>query len=188
MSFVRQISGVVVADADGATLASKLFHPRLLEKPRRARFEAELRNKLGKIKDVDGSSRDVTIEVIDDFILQVKQASDVMLCVIFESSENDLLMLGYTESLWRCMSLITSNSITKKKVLEKLDSIFLMIDESCERGVILDDDADSIMSKIDMKVSPTPDSTPPPTNASSMDSFRSALGQASGQLRSFLGR
>jgi Clathrin adaptor complex small chain len=187
MSLVRQISGVAVTDADGGNLATKYFHPKL-EKGKRAKFDSELKQKLAKIREGDGSSsRDVSIVVVDDFIIQVKQSSDVLLCVIFESSENDLLILGYTESLWRCMSLITSNSITKRKVLDKLDNVFLMIDESCERGIILDDDSDSIMSKIEMKVV-TPDGTPQQAVASSMDSFRSALAQAKGQLGSFLGR
>ena len=187
MSFVRQIAGVAVTDSDGSNLAVKYFHPKL-DKTKRARFDAELKQKLSKVRDTDGSSaRDVAIVVVDDFVIQVKQSSDVSLCVIFESTENDLLILGYTESLWRCMSLITSNSITKRKVFEKLDNIFLMIDESCERGIILDDDADSIMSKIEMKVV-SPEGTPAVASASSMDSFRSALAQAKGQLGSFLGR
>jgi len=184
MTFVRQISGVAVTDSDGGNLASKFFHPQL-DKAKRAKFDSELKQKLSKLR--DDTSRDVAIVVVDDFVIQVKQSSDVLLCVIFESSENDLLILGYTESLWRCMSLITGNAITKRKVLDKLDNVFLMIDESCERGIILDDDADSIMSKIEMKVV-IPEVTPQVANASSMDSFRSAIAQAKGQLGSFLGR
>ena len=186
MTLVRQISAVIVADSEGGALASKYFHPRL-DKAKRTKFDSELKQKLVKLKESDGSTRDISIIVIDEFVLQVKQSSDVLLCVVFDSAENDLLIQCYTDSLWRCLSLITGNSITKRKVLEKLDSVFLMIDESCERGIILDDDADNIMSKIEMKIS-TPESTPPISSAVTMDSFRNALAQAKGQLGSFLGR
>ena len=179
-SFCRQVSAIVINDGDGKTIASKYFDDIV-----RSRIEKELSGKLSKIK--DSETREAQILMVDRFIVQVKTSGDVTLSVFFESTENDILLLSFTEALWRCLSLITGNSINKRKVLERLDQVFMMIDESCERGIVLDDDADSIMSKIDMR---TENETPPQSAGStgSYEGLRNVFAQARGQLGSLLSR
>ena len=175
MSFAASISAIIVSDSEGSILASKYF-----TQIDREKFEDEFINKFGREENKDGA-----ILTVQRFIVQVRHSADVALSVAFEASENDILLLTFTEAFWKGLNTIASS---KKKLVEKLDQVFLMIDESCENGVILDDDAESLMKKIEMRDIEVPSTPQGPTGSDSYSGFRSVFASARGQLGAFLSR
>ncbi len=172
------ISGVAVLEADSAKrIATRYFHPSLTDREKQVIFEKQLFTKIskslpnfsqisapadkgkegGKVVNNEGSNE---IVLVDDFVIIVRLVNDLIICVIGNSSFNDLILNEFTNTIFESLKLIL-NPINKKNCFKKLDQIFLIIDESIENGVILEFDAHHIVSRIQMNVEDSPIATPP---------------------------
>ena len=158
-------------------------------------------------------SDNAEIVLLDEFIVVLRLVNDVLVAVIARDDQNDLLVSEYASTVVSSLNLITLNTITKKKLFDRLDQVFLIIDESLEEGgVIFELDAHNIYSRISMNEDgvSTPGSSAagggpaqrtPPISASiavregiaaisrgDTDSLRSVFAGAAQTFSNFLGR
>ena len=150
--------------------------------------------------------------LLDEFIVVLRLVNDVLVAVIARDDQNDLLVSEYVSTVVASLNLVTLNTITKKKLFDRLDQVFLVIDESLDDGgVIFELDPHNIYSRISMNEDgvSTPGSTAaagggptqrtPPISASvregiaaisrgDTDSLRSVFAGAAQTFSNFLGR
>ncbi|KAF4753269.1 Coatomer subunit zeta-1 [Perkinsus olseni] len=163
------------------------------------KFEKDLMSKTARLN----NRNDVEVALVDEYIVLVRQSNDVMLAVLARESENDIMMLDFTTSLYQVLCNITHNNVCRKKIIDKLDLVFLMIDEAVEKGVILETDSAVITSRIKMQNEETSttasDDRPHSTTGTSRTlqgfasssqeaSFKSALSSVRDQIGNFLSR
>ena len=180
MSTGRSISGFILFDQkESELLMSKYFFDTNV-----TAFEKELVSKLKK-----ESKETQEIMLVDRFVLQLKTGQEVLFGILYEYAENDILISNFLEACFRALALLTGNPVSRNKVIQKLDSVFIMIDEVCENGLILEDEPDRIVSRVEMKDASTgvssSNGTPQSSNAVSSQDWRSMVSQVRGQLGSF---
>jgi hypothetical protein len=91
------------------------------------------------------------IVIIDNYIVILRLAGDVLIGVIARDSQNDLLVSEYTNTLHDCIQSICGGSrVSKKKCFDRLDQIFLIIDESVENGIVFEYDSHAIVARVNM--------------------------------------
>ena len=122
--------------------------------------------------------------------MQLKSGSDVHLGVLYEPTENDIVIQSFVDGMFKALGSLVGTPVSKKKVIDRLDSVFLLIDEVCESGIILDDDSDHIVARVEMReennsASSTPVTSNAQASSTSLD-WKSMLSQARGQIGTFL--
>ena len=90
------------------------------------------------------------IVLVDDFLVLLRLVNDVLLAVIAREDQNDLLMAEYMATFHNTLSAVLGNNVCKKKIQDRLDMVFLVIDESLERGYLFEMDPPTIVSRINM--------------------------------------
>lgn len=220
---VQAVAGVVIFEADsGKRIAASYFDALLKERDSQIALEKELIVKAGKssvalaevgmvVGDVgkEDAKRVVTTHVdvnevvlVDRYIVLLRLVNDVLIAVIADESQNDLLMSEYLNTLHGCLSEITSGNVLKKKLFDRLDQVFLIIDESLEKsGTIFETDPHVIVARIGMHESVVVEGAPTrPPIASAVregfaaisrgdtDSLRSVFAGAAQSFGNFLGR
>ena len=147
------------------------------------------------------------IVLLDEYIVILRLVNDVLIAVIAREDQNDLLMSEYSSTLYASLMMITLNNLTKKKLFDRLDQVFLVIDESLEDGVLFELDPNNIYSRLTMNedgaITPQPGvpGAPRPITASTAmregiaaisrgdtDSLRSVFAGAAQTFSNFLGR
>jgi hypothetical protein len=174
------VAGVVVFEADtGKKIAGRYFDESLRVHSAQAAIEQALIAKAGKSSAVlaaagvgsvvgtvekgkDGKTDQPTSSVqgsetneiilVDQFIVLLRLAGNVLISVIARDTQNDLLMGEYLTTVHGCLSSICGGSVTRARCYDKLDQVFLVFDESVESpgGTILEYDVHSIVSRINM--------------------------------------
>merc|ERR1711977_726011 len=84
--------------------------------------------------------------------------------------ENELLLLDFLTSVHTVVESVATGQ-SKSAVLECLDKIFVMMDEVCDRGVILETSAQTLTNRINMAEDAAPE-----------QSFQAALASAKQQM------
>ncbi|EEQ99652.1 zeta-coat protein, putative [Perkinsus marinus ATCC 50983] len=148
MASIRCVAGVLLLDEEGKRLAAKYYDEgKFTDLASEKKFEKDLMSKTARLN----NRNDVEVALVDEYVVLVRQSNDVMLAVLARESENDIMMLDFITSLYQVLCNITHNNVCRKKVIEKLDLVFLMIDEAVEKGVILETDSGVITSRIKMQ-------------------------------------
>jgi hypothetical protein len=143
------------------------------------------------------------VVLVDNFIVVLRLSNDVLIAVIARDSQNDLLVAEYLNTLHTCLAQVCGGKISKKKCFDRLDQLFLVIDESIENGVVFEYDANTIVSRINMVSEPvegaeTSDSSRQISasmrqgiaaiRSGDTESLRSVFAGAAQSFSSFLGR
>lgn len=154
-------------------------------------------------------SENSEVVLVENFVVILRVVNDILIAVVARDSQNDLLAAEYLNTVYSALSLLTHSKITKKKVYDRLDQVFLIIDESIENGSIFELDAHNIVARISMQseteigtpTAGTLPGAPRQTTASSAvregiaaisrgdgDSLRSVFAGAAQTFSNFLGR
>lgn len=216
---VQCVAGVVVFEADtGKRIAASYFDPQLRSRDTQILLEKELISKASKsssslssvgknekiVKDPkvttvvsDPVPTQNEVVLVDNYVVLLRLANDVLIAVIAREEQNDLLMADYLTTLYSCLSQISSGQITKKKIFDRLDQLFLIIDESIENGIIFETDPNVIVARIGMHETSAVEGAKPSSavrdglaaiSRGDTDSLRSVFAGAAQSFGSFLGR
>jgi hypothetical protein len=173
------ISGILVFD-ETKPLVARYFGE---AKERQISIEKDLIRKLSAKENISD------LLLVDKYILQIKSSSDVYIGVLYDLNENDVIIQSFLESVFKALGSLVGSPISKRKVTEKLDSVFLLIDEVCESGIILEDDPERTVGRVEMREDGSASSSPAISSAQassqSLD-WKSMLAQARGQIGTFL--
>jgi hypothetical protein len=177
------VSGILIFEAESEKPTISRFYGRAKE--RQQIIEKEISKKF-----MSKESAISDLVLVDKYILQIKAGTDMYVGVLYETSENDIIMQSFLDGVFKALSSLVGTPVSKRKIIEKLDCVFLLIDEVCESGIILDDDPDHIVARVEMRDEDTSVTTTPNNAQASLQSldWKSMLAQAKGQIGTFLSR
>ena len=229
----QRVGGVIVFEADTAKrIAARFFDYSLKSYEAQLAFEKALITKAAKSSSVlaaagigqvapekDGGKEaeikrmpsvvegadQTEIVLVDRFIVLLKLVNDVLIAVVADEHQNDLLMNEYVSTLVGALNGITHNATTKKKLYDRLDQVFLLIDESVDEGSLFELDSQTLVARISMSdepggPTPTAGGGRPVTASAAVregiaairsgdtDSLRSVFAGAAQTFSNFLGR
>lgn len=73
---------------------------------------------------------------------------DLFFYVIADDSENELIYLSISDTLFEAMDTLFGQQLEKRTLLENFDLLILCVDEITEEGFILENDSSNIVQKV----------------------------------------
>jgi len=159
LSPLYTVCGVVILDTStGERLAAKYspWWPNAATVKDQIALEKKLYaktkpGKKGRSSSGSSTSGGVEILMLDDSIVLHRAATGVRLFVIGSQDENELLLLGVINTIWDALltalfpqpsstGVFTGGSIDRQLIVDKFDTVLLVLDEALDDGVILESD------------------------------------------------
>lgn len=141
------VKAVIVINHEGKRICSR-FCDRIEwgdQEAQRA-FEMSLLRKVQAMGDVSDS---VDVMEFKDYVVAYKQADDLFMFVVGGADENELIMAEVLTALDETLHIIMRAQVFEEAVLEKLESLLLVIDELVDQeGVIMESEANELAARV----------------------------------------
>ncbi|KAG8566119.1 hypothetical protein GDO81_013115 [Engystomops pustulosus] len=137
------VRAAIILDQDGHRLVAKYYDctfPSLVEQQE---FEKKLFLKTQR------SESEVVL--VDGVTALCQRSSDVMCFIIGGPDENELMLLSALTCLCESLYHILRKSLERNSLLENMDTVFLVLDEIIDRGVILECESQQVIERLSFK-------------------------------------
>lgn len=119
----------------------------------RASFERQLQSKIGGIAAHPDAAEVVTVLGKTAVFCggnagQGGGAGDVRVVHIGPSGESELVLAHLVEGMYEALSQLMGGSTDRNMILDNLELVFLLIDEHCDGGIILETDGHKLASSV----------------------------------------
>lgn len=141
------VKAVIVINHEGKRICSR-FCDRIEWNDQEAQraFEMSLLRKVQAMGDVSDS---VDVMEFKDYVVAYKQADDLFMFVVGGTDENELIMAEVLAALDETLHIIMRGQVFEEAVLEKLESLLLVIDELVDQeGVIMESEATELAARV----------------------------------------
>lgn len=147
MGDFEQIKAILILDSDGGRIAAKYFSnaPSFADVTSQMQFEKSVIAKVARVR-----CSEVEVVMTDDYLILVKTSNDVHIILVAGENENEIMLLEVSNAITQGLNSITGNSCGKRQLLEHLDLVLLLIDEVCDRGMVLETDHQTLTNRIHM--------------------------------------
>ncbi|KAI1720242.1 clathrin adaptor complex small chain domain-containing protein [Ditylenchus destructor] len=144
MSSLYSITAIAILDQDGNRLLAKFFDKDIFpsEKDQSA-FEKNLFQKTHKAN--------AEIILLDGLICVYRSNVDLFFYVIGSAQENELILVSVLNCLYDAISTVLRKNVEKKALLDNIDAAFLIMDELCDDGIILETDPQAIVNRCSVR-------------------------------------
>ncbi|CAK5084554.1 unnamed protein product [Meloidogyne enterolobii] len=138
------IKAILILDQDGKRILGKYYDKQILatEKEQSA-FEKNLFQKTHKAN--------AEIILFDGFICVYRSNVDLFFYVIGSCNENELILQSVLNCFYEAFSIVLRKNVEKKVLFDHIDLAFLVLDEICDDGVILETDAQAVVARCAFK-------------------------------------
>ncbi|CAL8107102.1 unnamed protein product [Calicophoron daubneyi] len=143
------IKSILILDNDGKRIVAKYYNSMFPTAKEQLEFESKLFKKTSKTTGAE-------ITLLDGATCVYKNVSDVYMYVIGDASENELILVSALNCLFDSINQILKRCVEKKTVLDNLDLIFLVVDELCNDGILMECDASALASRIGARTEDIP--------------------------------
>lgn len=150
---LQQIAGIVILDTDGARVVAKYttgdhaLHSKLLGTFEDQRtFEAQLKSKASRVP----SRGEVEVIMTDTMVVLLKSVNDINIFLIGNQKENELILLEAINALYNALHYVTNGQVMKRQLQENLGSVFIILDELLDQGLIFETDSTVIVNRLQM--------------------------------------
>jgi hypothetical protein len=153
-----KLDALLVLGCDGDRLAGKFYGDFLKtadegssREETRQNFEKEVQQKIGGIVARADAAEVVSVRgktvVFCGGSLQ-GEGGDVRIVHVGPSNESELVMAHLCEGMYDALSQLMGGSTDRTMVLDNLELVFLLIDEHCDGGIILETDGGKLASAV----------------------------------------
>lgn len=153
------VDAILVLDSDGKRLAGKYYNKFLAagedgksSEDLKAQFEKQVQQKINGIVARPDAAEVVSVMgrtvVFCGGSAQGGGAGDVRIVHVGPSNESELVLAYLCEGMYDGMSQLMGGSTDRAMVLENLELVFLLIDEHCDGGLILETDGGKLASAV----------------------------------------
>ncbi|KAL7672612.1 hypothetical protein ACOME3_007496 [Neoechinorhynchus agilis] len=146
MSSFQTIKAIIIFDTDGEVIFSKYYQPLAYDLTESATSWAKNTYSLIR-KSTPGNLNNEIVISSSGHICVYRTIVDLIFAVIGNPEENELLISHFLESFFDVMSIVLKKSMEKKTLLDNMDSLFVVIDEMCDEGIILDCDSADVAER-----------------------------------------
>jgi len=164
------IKSIIILDNDGDRLFAKYYddtYPTIREQKL---FEKNVFAKTHKA--------DSEIALLEGLTVVYKGNVDLFFYVVGSSTENELMLTAVLTCLYDSISSLLRKNVEKRSLLRHLDSVFLIIDEVVDGGVIMEVDSTAVLEQVVMRADDLPLAEQSITQV-----FQSAKSQISTQIK-----
>ena len=163
MNELYTVHSVIILDSEGARIASrfyegpsslkeqKAFEVKEREKKKKKKSEKKPRQKALHTK-TRGAYADIVM--LDKQIAVYKASGDVTIYVLGSHDNNELVLVAALESIQEALEILLRGHVSKRGMLENFDYVLLAIDETIDKGVLIETDPQTIATRCAMSDRP----------------------------------
>ena len=134
------VKAILILDNDGKRLLAKYYDDTYPTSKEQKLFEKSLFDKTQK--------SDSEIALLEGLTVVYKSNVDLFFYVVGASNENELILMSVLTCLYDSINTLLRKNVEKRILLRNLDSIFLIVDEIIDGGVVMQIDGTSVIDQI----------------------------------------
>ena len=134
------VKAILILDNDGSRLLAKYYDDTYPTVKEQKQFEKKLYEKTHK--------SDSEIALLEGLTVVYKGNVDLFFYVVGSSHENELILMSVLTCLFDAINLLLRKNVEKRILLRNLDSIFLLVDEIIDGGVVMQIDGSGVIEQI----------------------------------------
>jgi len=134
------IKAIIILDNDGERLLAKYYDDTYATVREQRTFEKNVFNKTHK--------SDSEIALLDGFTVVYKGNVDLFFYVVGSTQENELMLMSVLNCLYDAVNFLLRKNVEKRILLRNIDSVFLIVDEIVDGGVIMQVDGQTVLDQI----------------------------------------
>lgn len=142
------IKAMMIIDSDGNRLVSKYFDDQFPTIRDQKEFEKSLFKKTHK---ANGE-----IIMLDNLTIVYRSHMDLFFYVIGSTNENEIILVSVLNCLFEALTQLFRRNVEKKYLQDNMDSVFLAIDEICDKGILLEVDASQVAQRVSFRETEVP--------------------------------
>lgn len=157
-SIIPSVTAILVLDSEGNRVCVKYYDTQAFGAyPQQLAFERKMFTKIFRSQSVNQTNNvqrtDADIAAFDGFTIVYKPVADVCFYVIGTNHPNSQSSEVLLHTMLTCLddaaSQLFNQSISKKNLIENLDSLLLLIDEMIDSGLILEMDSSQVVQHVE---------------------------------------
>jgi hypothetical protein len=142
------VKGLLILDNDGNRIISKYYDNQFQSVKEQKDFEKSLFQKTHKANS--------EIVMLDGMTIVYRSSVDLFFYVIGSTSENEIMLMNLLNCLFDSVSQMLRKNVEKKYLYDNLDLVYLLCDEICDNGVIVESDATQALQRVCFKAEEVP--------------------------------
>ncbi|VWU48504.1 coatomer subunit zeta, putative [Hepatocystis sp. ex Piliocolobus tephrosceles] len=111
-------------------------------------FEADITE---KVKRMGYTSNEVDIIVLETYTILFLSVNDINIYVVGDETNNELILNELLLTVHQSLLSVTNNKIDRKHLLNKLNSVYLLLDEIADSGIIMETNPNVIINRLYMQ-------------------------------------
>ncbi|KAH9594460.1 Coatomer subunit zeta-1 [Schistosoma haematobium] len=154
------INSILILDSEGKRILTKYYDSSFPTVKLQLEFESKLFKKTSKTNGAE-------ITLLDGATCVYRNVGDLYFYVVGDANENEvshimdlsfckLLLVSALQCLYDSVSQALKRSVEKKTLMDNLDLIFLIVDELCHNGILLESDATALVSRVGARTDDIP--------------------------------
>lgn len=126
------VKAILILDNDGQRLLSKYYDDQFGTDREQREFE---KNLFAKTSKANGE-----IIMLDHLTIVYRSNIDLFFYVVSSTNQNEAMLVSVLNCLYDALNQILKKNVEKKYLLDYLDAVFLLVDEICDNGILLETD------------------------------------------------
>ncbi|KAM4691657.1 coatomer subunit zeta-2 isoform 2-T2 [Rhinophrynus dorsalis] len=137
------VRAVIILDQNGHRLLAKYYDQTFPSLPEQQEFEKQLFRKSQKPES--------EVLLVDGVTALCQHLSDIICYIVGGPQENELLLLTALTCLCESLCHILRKHVDRSSLLENMDTVYLVLDELIDQGVILESDSQQVIQRLSFK-------------------------------------
>ena len=134
------IKAIFIMDNSGKRLLARYYDDTYPTAKEQKAFEKNVFKKTQK--------SDSEIALLEGLTIVYKSNVDLYFYVVGSSLENELILMSVLSCLFDSISLLLRRNVEKRALMRNLDSVFLIVDEIVDGGVIMQIEGNNVIERI----------------------------------------
>ena len=134
------IKAIFILDNNGKRILARYYDDTYPTAKEQKAFE---KNTFTKTKKSDSE-----IALLEGLTIVYKSNVDLYFYVVGSSLENELILMSVLSCLYDSVSMLLRKHVEKHSLMRNLDSVFLVVDEIVDGGVIMQVDGNAVMNRV----------------------------------------
>ncbi|XP_060636867.1 coatomer subunit zeta-2 [Anolis sagrei] len=138
------VKAIFIMDSFGQRLLAKYYDDTFPSTKEQKSFERNVFNKTHKT--------DSEIAFLEGLTIVYKSSIDLFFYVVGSPHENELMLTSVLSCLFETLNHMLRKNVEKRALMENMDGVFLVVDETVDGGVILESDPQQVIQKLNFRV------------------------------------
>ncbi|KAK8818752.1 hypothetical protein WA538_004057 [Blastocystis sp. DL] len=142
------VLGILILDEEGNPIVKKYYTNGFPTSESQAAFEQKIFKKFKP----SNNKEETTIGILDQYIIVGRAGNDCSVFFFGSEKENEMILITAMDGFYEALKLMLKDKIERNEILKKMPSMFVLMDELCDAGVLKEIDAGILVRNAEMRL------------------------------------